>query len=91
METGGSSMRTLLMALVRGYQLLISPMLGSNCRFYPSCSCYAHAALQRHGALAGMFLAVRRLLKCHPWHEGGYDPVPEQSPAVITWKTFFHG
>jgi hypothetical protein len=59
------------------YRLTISPLLGSRCRFYPSCSQYALDALERHGAFRGAWLAMRRVGRCHPWHEGGYDPVPE--------------
>jgi putative membrane protein insertion efficiency factor len=62
--------------LIRGYQLLLSPWLGGHCRFYPSCSCYAHDAIERHGAWRGAWLALRRLLRCHPLNAGGYDPVP---------------
>ena len=69
-------MRTLLLALIRGYQYLFRPLLGSNCRFYPSCSDYAREAVEKHGALKGAWLAVRRILRCHPYHPGGYDPVP---------------
>jgi uncharacterized protein len=65
-----------LIWIVRGYQLVISPLLPPSCRFYPSCSCYAIEALQRHGAIKGMWLAVRRIARCHPWHPGGHDPVP---------------
>ncbi|WP_436701986.1 membrane protein insertion efficiency factor YidD [Nocardioides sp. BYT-33-1] len=65
-----------LVGLVRGYQLLVSPLLGPTCRYYPSCSAYAVQALQRHGALRGSWLAVRRLLRCHPWAPGGVDHVP---------------
>ena len=54
-------------------------MLGPTCRFYPSCSCYAEEALQQHGAVRGSYLTVRRLMRCHPWHAGGYDPVPPPS------------
>ncbi|HEY0939015.1 MAG TPA: membrane protein insertion efficiency factor YidD [Steroidobacter sp.] len=68
---------TALTGAIRAYRYLLSPMLGPTCRFYPSCSCYAEQALQQHGALRGSYLTVRRLLRCHPWHEGGYDPVPE--------------
>lgn len=66
----------LLVALVRGYQILLSPMLGQRCRFYPSCSNYALEALRSHGAARGSFLAARRLCKCHPFNAGGVDPVP---------------
>ncbi|MDR2214287.1 MAG: membrane protein insertion efficiency factor YidD [Nevskiaceae bacterium] len=69
-------MRKLLIALIRGYQLIISPHLGQCCRFHPSCSCYAKEAVQRHGALRGSVMAARRVLRCHPFHDGGYDPVP---------------
>jgi putative membrane protein insertion efficiency factor len=69
-------MKWLLIGLVRGYQLLVSPFLGPTCRYYPSCSAYAVQALQVHGALRGTWLAVRRLLRCHPWSPGGVDHVP---------------
>jgi putative membrane protein insertion efficiency factor len=69
--------KTVLLAGVRGYQYLVRPMLGDNCRFYPSCSDYALEALERHGALRGTWLAVRRIGRCQPFHPGGYDPVPE--------------
>lgn len=64
-------------ALVRGYQLLLRPLLPPACRYYPSCSRYAMEAFERHGALAGGWFALRRILRCHPWAEGGHDPVPE--------------
>jgi uncharacterized protein len=67
-----------LQLLIRGYQLLVSPLLGPRCRFYPSCSQYALEAVQQHGTLRGSLLALRRLARCHPWHPGGYDPVPRQ-------------
>ncbi|MDG4561359.1 MAG: membrane protein insertion efficiency factor YidD [Candidatus Competibacter sp.] len=70
-------MRAILIVLIRGYQLLLSPLLGNHCRFYPSCSQYACEAIERHGALRGGWLAIRRVLRCHPWHPGGVDPVPE--------------
>jgi len=68
--------RRSLMAVVRAYQLMFSPLLPPSCRFTPSCSAYAHEALTRHGALRGSWLAARRLARCHPWNPGGYDPVP---------------
>lgn len=67
----------LLLGLVRLYQLLLSPFLGGHCRFVPSCSRYAHEAIELHGARRGTALAVRRLLRCHPFHPGGLDLVPE--------------
>ncbi|WP_455218135.1 membrane protein insertion efficiency factor YidD [Kaarinaea lacus] len=70
-------MRKLLILLVRAYRYLISPMLGPHCRFHPTCSCYAQTALERHGLVRGSWLAIRRISKCHPWHPGGEDPVPE--------------
>jgi putative membrane protein insertion efficiency factor len=62
-------------ALIRIYQWTLSPLLGANCRFYPSCSHYAEEALRKHGLIKGSYLAVRRLARCHPWHEGGVDHV----------------
>jgi putative membrane protein insertion efficiency factor len=69
-------MRPLLIGLITLYRWFVSPMLGPNCRFYPSCSSYALEAIQRHGALRGSWLAVRRIGRCHPWNPGGVDPVP---------------
>lgn len=66
----------LLILLVRGYQLLLRPLLGGQCRFEPSCSRYALACLEAHGALRGGLLSMRRVCKCHPFHPGGYDPPP---------------
>lgn len=66
----------LLILPIRIYQFLLSPWLGNHCRFHPSCSHYAVEALEQHGAAKGSVLALRRLSKCHPWHDGGYDPVP---------------
>jgi putative membrane protein insertion efficiency factor len=76
-------MRALLVGLVKGYRLLLSPWLGSACRFEPTCSVYAIGALERHGALAGSYLTLRRLARCHPWCAGGCDPVPEETPARL--------
>jgi putative membrane protein insertion efficiency factor len=69
-------MSRLLIQLVRIYQYLLSPFWGRHCRFTPTCSSYAIEALERHGALHGSWLATKRVLRCHPWHSGGYDPVP---------------
>lgn len=65
-----------LVAMIRIYQYAISPLLGSSCRFHPSCSAYAVESLQKHGPFKGIWLAVRRIGRCHPWHPGGHDPVP---------------
>lgn len=69
-------MKRLLVGLVRVYQYAISPLLGRNCRYFPSCSEYMLEAVQKHGAAKGGWLGVKRLCRCHPWHPGGYDPVP---------------
>ncbi|MGA8055870.1 MAG: membrane protein insertion efficiency factor YidD [Burkholderiales bacterium] len=68
--------RSLFVLLLRAYRYAISPLLGPRCRFEPSCSSYAIEALERHGVARGTWLAVRRVSRCHPWHRGGYDPVP---------------
>lgn len=67
-----------LMALIRAYRLALSPFFGMHCRFHPTCSTYALEAVQRFGAVRGGWLALRRLGRCHPWHPGGLDPVPER-------------
>ncbi|WP_277997021.1 membrane protein insertion efficiency factor YidD [Neomoorella humiferrea] len=64
-----------MIASIRFYQIFISPVLGKRCRFYPSCSQYTIEALEKYGILQGCYLAVRRLIRCHPWHPGGYDPL----------------
>jgi putative membrane protein insertion efficiency factor len=69
-------MKIVLVLLIRVYQLTISPFLGPCCRFYPSCSEYGKEALEKHGLMKGVWLMVKRMLKCHPWHPGGVDPVP---------------
>ena len=69
-------MRRLLIGIIRAYQYLLSPWWGNHCRFTPTCSHYAVEALERHGTLAGLWLAIKRILRCHPWSAGGYDPVP---------------
>ncbi len=66
----------ILVALVKAYRLLLSPWLGSSCRFEPTCSAYSLQALQQHGATKGSYLTLYRLVRCHPWCNGGYDPVP---------------
>ena len=75
-------MRRIVIFIIRGYQYVLSPYLGSSCRYTPSCSSYAIEALQRFGFLRGLVLATRRIFSCHPWHDGGYDPVP----ATFTLK-----
>ena len=72
--------KTLLIGLVRGYRLLFSAWLGASCRFEPTCSAYSLQALQAHGAAAGSYLTLKRLLRCHPWCGGGPDPVPAEKP-----------
>jgi len=69
-------MKTLLVLFVRIYRYTLRPLLGAHCRFYPSCSEYACDAIERHGAARGSWIALRRLSRCHPYHPGGYDPVP---------------
>ena len=64
---------------IRDYRVIFSPWVGHNCRYQPTCSAYALEALEKHGALVGVYLIVRRLLKCHPWGGQGYDPVPKKS------------
>ncbi|BEP94302.1 hypothetical protein GmRootA79_26860 [Acidovorax sp. A79] len=76
-------MQRLLMGVVKGYRLFLSPWLGSACRFEPTCSAYSLQALERHGAAAGSYLTVRRLVRCHPWCDGGHDPVPQQLPRSM--------
>ncbi|TAJ54768.1 MAG: membrane protein insertion efficiency factor YidD [Nevskiaceae bacterium] len=76
MEQAQQHMRQVLIAPIRGYQRLISPLLPPRCRFVPSCSSYAIEALERHGAAQGSWLAVKRICRCHPLNPGGYDPVP---------------
>jgi len=68
--------KQLLLIFIKFYQFFISPLTGRNCRYYPTCSAYAFEAVAKHGSLRGSVLAVKRVLRCHPFHAGGYDPVP---------------
>ena len=70
-------MKRVLISLIRGYALLLSPFLGNNCRYVPSCSAYMQEAIERFGAWRGLWLGLKRIGRCHPFHEGGYDTVPE--------------
>ena len=70
-------LKRFLLMLIRAYRLVLSPWLGQHCRFHPTCSAYALEAIDSHGAVKGTWLALRRVLRCHPWHEGGADPVPQ--------------
>lgn len=70
-------MRRLMIFMIDCYKTCISPFLGNHCRFYPSCSSYTKEAIELHGVFKGSYLAIRRISKCHPWHEGGIDPVPQ--------------
>jgi putative membrane protein insertion efficiency factor len=82
-------MRAILIGFIQLYRWFVSPLLGPNCRFYPTCSCYAQDSIRRHGPLRGTWLALRRILRCHPWHPGGYDPVPDTLPPLLKRPT--HG
>lgn len=81
----GGFMRRIMIFLIKLYQMLLSPFVGQHCRFYPSCSAYSLEAVEKHGAMRGMWLSIKRISRCHPWHEGGIDPVPEPK------KKQFHG
>ena len=77
-------MKRVLIGIVKGYRLILSPWIGSACRFTPTCSAYSLEALERHGAAAGAYLTVARIARCHPWCEGGHDPVPDAPPRLFT-------
>lgn len=77
-------MKFVLVMLVKGYRLLLSPWLGSACRFEPSCSVYSLTALELHGAAAGSYLTLKRLARCQPWCAGGHDPVPLEKPKFFS-------
>lgn len=90
------TLRIIIVSLIRGYRYLLSPLLGPCCRFYPSCSEYAEMAIKRFGGWKGSYLMVRRLLRCHPFHPGGYDPVeenkiPRGKPRSILFPVRFRG
>ena len=70
-------MKKILLLIIRAYQLILSPLLGNNCRYYPTCSCYTHTAIEYHGAIKGSYLGIKRILRCHPWAKGGIDYVPD--------------
>ncbi len=74
-------MRKFLTLAIRAYQYLLSPYFGNSCRYTPSCSQYAIEAIDQRGAIGGLYLAIKRLSSCHPWHAGGYDPVPNPKSA----------
>lgn len=75
-------MKPVLIGIIRGYQLFLSPLLGNNCRYYPTCSHYTKEAIEKHGALYGSWLGICRISRCHPWHEGGVDLVPEPKSPI---------
>ena len=77
-------MKRILISLVKAYRLLLSPWIGTSCRFTPTCSAYSLEALQRHGAGAGTYLTAVRIARCHPWCAGGHDPVPAAPPRLFT-------
>ena len=76
------TVRIVLKGVIRAYQLILSPVLGNNCRFHPTCSTYAIEAINQNGALGGVWLAAKRITRCHPWNPGGFDPVPSQKEAI---------
>nr|MBN2277630.1 membrane protein insertion efficiency factor YidD [candidate division Zixibacteria bacterium] len=68
-----------LIILIKIYRLTLAPIIGNQCRFYPTCSHYAEEALRQYGPIRGSIMGIKRIFRCHPWHEGGYDPVPERT------------
>ncbi|MFN2203703.1 MAG: membrane protein insertion efficiency factor YidD [Caldilineaceae bacterium] len=77
-------MKKIVLLLIRGYQMFVSPLLGSNCRFYPTCSHYTYQAIETHGLLRGGWLGTKRILRCNPFNPGGFDPVPGVPSASET-------
>ena len=73
--------RRVALGAIRGYQKVISPVMGGNCRYYPSCSQYTYEAIELHGSAKGSWMGLKRIGRCHPWHDGGYDPVPGSEAA----------
>lgn len=71
-------LKKIILIIIKAYQYLISPVLGNNCRYLPTCSCYTHTAIERFGVFKGSFMGLKRILRCHPFHAGGLDPVPEK-------------
>ena len=80
-------MKQILIALIRVYQITLSPFFGQHCRFTPTCSHYAIESLQKHGAIVGFWLIIKRLSRCHPWHVGGFEPVPSADNSSVTNPT----
>ena len=78
-------MKRVFLFLLVVYRITISPFLGNNCRFVPTCSAYTYESIEKHGVLKGVFLGIKRILKCHPFHKGGFDPVPEKSEVKLKW------
>ena len=78
-------MKKMLLLLIRLYKKTLSPLLGNQCRFLPTCSEYTYGAIETHGAGRGIVLGAKRILKCHPFHAGGYDPVPEKNEVKFKW------
>jgi len=78
-------MKKMLLLLIRLYKKPLSPLLGNQCRFLPTCSEYTYGAIETHGAGRGIVLGAKRILKCHPFHAGGYDPVPEKNEVKFKW------
>ena len=76
------TVRIVFKGVIRAYQLLLSPVLGNNCRFYPNCSNYAVEAINQHGAMRGTWLATKRIARCHPWSPGGFDPMPSPDELI---------
>jgi hypothetical protein len=83
--------RSIFLGLIRSYQFLVSPLFPQACRFSPSCSQYAHDAIRMHGVSRGIYLGMRRIVRCHPFNPGGYDPVPEKASNIGCRSTVFSG